>query len=126
MDYLEPSRVAAFLNVTPNTLRAWERRLGFPNLQRSPGSRRHYPHDEAAALKDSLQDGLCISSAVSRACEGMAADTNSLVGALVSYEVARADAAIEAALALRSIERSIEDSCFPASTQSRERTKGAT
>ena len=38
---------------------------------------------------------------------------NSLVGALVSYERERADAAIEAALALRSVERSVEEVLLP-------------
>jgi hypothetical protein len=56
---------------------------------------------------------LSISSAVSRAREGLAADSNSLVGALVSYERERADAAIEAALALRSVERSVEEVLLP-------------
>jgi hypothetical protein len=60
-----------------------------------------------------LQEGLSISSAVSRAREGLAADANSLVGALVSYERERADTAIEAALALRSVERSIEEVLLP-------------
>jgi hypothetical protein len=60
-----------------------------------------------------LQEGLSISSAVSRAREGLAADSNSLVGALVSYERERADAAIEAALALRSVERSVADVLLP-------------
>ena len=53
---------------------------------------------EVAALRDALQEGLSISSAISRAREGLAADANSLVGALASYERERADAAIEAAL----------------------------
>jgi hypothetical protein len=72
-----------------------------------------FTHGEVAALRDALQDGLSISSAVSRAREGLAADSNSLVGALVSYERERADQAIEAALALRSVERSVEEVLLP-------------
>jgi hypothetical protein len=64
-------------------------------------------------LRDALQEGLSISSAVSRAREGLVADTNSLLGALVSYESERADAAIEAALALRSVERSVDEVLLP-------------
>jgi DNA-binding transcriptional MerR regulator len=101
------------LNVSPNTLRAWERRFGFPKPQRSPGKHRLFTHGEVAALRDALQEGLSISSAVSRAREGLAADSNSLVGALVSYERERADSAIEAALALRSVERSVEEVLLP-------------
>ena len=113
MRYLKTSEAAALLNVSPNTLRAWERRFGFPKPQRSPGKHRLFTHGEIAALRDALQEGLSISSAVSRAREGLAADANSLVGALVSYERERADPAIEAALALRSVERSVEEVLLP-------------
>jgi MerR family transcriptional regulator, light-induced transcriptional regulator len=113
MRYLKTSEAAALLNVSPNTLRAWERRFGFPKPQRSPGKHRLFTHGEVAALRDALQEGLSISSAVSRAREGLSADSNSLVGALVSYETDRADAAIEAALALRSVERSVEEVLLP-------------
>ena len=113
MRYLKTSEAAALLNVSPNTLRAWERRFGFPKPQRSPGKHRLFTHGEIAALRDALQEGLSISSAVSRAREGLAADANSLVGALVSYERERADSAIEAALALRSVERSVEEVLLP-------------
>ena len=78
MRYLKTSEAAALLNVSPNTLRAWERRFGFPKPQRSPGKHRLYTHGEIAALRDALQEGLSISSAVSRAREGLVADTNSL------------------------------------------------
>ena len=67
---LKTSEAAALLNVSPNTLRAWERRFGYPRPQRSPGQHRLYTHGEVAALRDALQDGLSISSAVSRAREG--------------------------------------------------------
>jgi DNA-binding transcriptional MerR regulator len=113
MRYLKTSEAATILNVSPNTLRAWERRFGFPKPQRSPGHHRLYTYGEVAALRDALQEGLSISSAVSRAREGLAADTSSLVGALVSYDRERADAAIEAALALRSVERSVLDVVLP-------------
>ena len=113
MRYLKTSEAAALLNVSPNTLRAWERRFGFPKPQRSPGKHRLFTHGEVAALRDALQEGLSISSAISRAREGLAADANSLVGALASYDRERADAAIEAALALRSVERSVEEVLLP-------------
>lgn len=113
MRYLKTSEAAALLNVSPNTLRAWERRFDFPKPQRSPGKHRLFTHGEIAALRDALQEGLSISSAVSRAREGLAADADSLIGALVSYERERADTAIEAALALRSVERSVEEVLLP-------------
>src|SRR4029078_11169678 len=109
----KPSEAAALLNVSPNTLRAWERRFGFPKPQRSPGKHRLFTQREVAALRDAVQEGLSISSAISRAREGLVADTNSLLGALVSYERDRADAAIEAARPLRSVERSVEEVLLP-------------
>src|SRR5881398_2633490 len=121
MRYLKTSEAAALLNVSPNTLRAWERRFGFPKPQRSPGKHRLYTHGEIAALRDALQEGLSISSAISRARESVAADTHVLVGALAAFELDRADAAMEGALALRSVERSVEDVLLPSVAEIAER-----
>lgn len=101
------------LNVSPNTLRAWERRFGYPKPQRSAGRHRLYTHGEVSALRDALQQGLSISSAVSRAREALSTDTHTLVGALAAFELDRADAAMESALALRSVERSVEEVLLP-------------
>src|SRR3989441_11329716 len=111
--FLKTSEAATLLNVSPNTLRAWERRFGYPKPQRSPGKHRLYTHGEIAALREALQEGLSISSAVSRAREALSADTNVLVGALHSFELERADGAMEAALALRSVERSVQEVLLP-------------
>jgi DNA-binding transcriptional MerR regulator len=113
MRYLKTSEAAQLLNVSPNTLRAWERRFDFPKPQRSPGKHRLFTHGEIAALRDALQEGLSISSAVSRAREGLSSDANSLIGALSSFESERADTAIEASLALRSVERSVTEILLP-------------
>jgi DNA-binding transcriptional MerR regulator len=110
---LKTSEAASLLNVSPNTLRAWERRFGYPQPQRTQGKHRLYTHGEVAALRDALQEGLSISSAISRAREALRADTHILVGALNSYELDRADAAMEAALALRSVERTVEEVLLP-------------
>src|SRR3982750_2762737 len=104
---LKTSEAAALLNVSPNTLRAWERRFGYPKPQRSAGRHRLYTHGEVAALRDALQQGMSISSAVSRAREALSTDTHTLVGALSGFELQRADVAMECALALRSVERSV-------------------
>jgi len=113
MRTLKTSEAAALLNVSPNTLRAWERRFDYPKPQRSAGRHRMYTHGEVAALRDALQQGLSISSAVSRAREALSTDTHTLVGALTSFELERADSAMECALALRSVERSVEEVLLP-------------
>src|ERR671930_1255490 len=110
---LKTSEAASVLNVSPNTLRAWERRFGYPKPQRTAGKHRLYTHGEVAALRDALQEGLSISSAISRARESLNSDTSTLVGALQAFELDRADAAMEAALALRSVERSVEEVLLP-------------
>jgi DNA-binding transcriptional MerR regulator len=118
---LKTSEAAALLNVSPNTMHAWERRFGYPKPQRSPGKHRLYTHGEVAALRDALQEGLSISSAISRAREALRADTHILVGSLNSFELDRADAAMEAALALRSVERSVEEVLLPSLVELGER-----
>ncbi len=113
MRTLKTSEAAAVLNVSPNTLRAWERRFGYPKPMRSPGKHRLYTHGEVAALRDALQEGLSISSAISHARESLSVDTSVLVGALQAFELERADAAMEAALALRSVDRSVQQVLLP-------------
>jgi DNA-binding transcriptional MerR regulator len=110
---LKTSEAAALLNVGANTLRAWERRFDYPKPQRTPGGHRVYLHGEVAALRDALRDGLSISSAVSRARESLRGDTHILVGALSAFELERADGAMEAALAMRSVERTVEEVLLP-------------
>lgn len=111
--YLKTSEAAALLNVSPNTLRAWERRFGFPRPQRSEGRHRMFTHGEILALRDALHDGLSISSAISRAREGLVADRDSLLAAFSAFDCARADAAMEGSLALRTVERALEELLLP-------------
>jgi DNA-binding transcriptional MerR regulator len=113
MRYLKTTEAAALLNIGPNTLRTWERRFGFPQARRSPGGHRAFPHGEVAALRAALEEGLSVSSAVARARATLAADTDSLVGALLAYDRESADRAIETSLALRSLERSVEEVMLP-------------
>lgn len=113
MRHLKTTEAAALLDVGPSTLRAWERRYDFPKPYRSAGGHRWYTHGEVVALRDALQGGLSISAAVMRARAGLAADADSLVRALLAYNHDRADRAIETALALRSVEGSVEEVLLP-------------
>src|SRR3954447_131584 len=78
---LKTSEAAAALNVSPNTLRAWERRFAYPKPQRTAGQHRLYTDRDIFALRDALQQGLSISSAVARAREAVSEDTTVLGGA---------------------------------------------
>jgi DNA-binding transcriptional MerR regulator len=114
---LKTSEAASLLNVSANTLRAWESRFDFPKPQRTPGRHRAYMHCEVVALRVALHDGLSVASAVSLARERLAAHDKPLVAALGDYDRDRADAAIEAALGFRSVERSVEEVLLPALEQ---------
>jgi hypothetical protein len=118
---LKTSEAAALLNVSPNTLRSWERRFGFPRPQRSPGRHRLYTRAEIVSLRNALEDGKPISSAVSLANDAIGADSHAIFSALISFKPRWADDAMEASLALRSLERSIEEVLLPALAHVRSR-----
>jgi MerR family transcriptional regulator, light-induced transcriptional regulator len=110
---LKTSEAAALLNVSPNTIRAWERRFGFPRPDRSPGRHRLYVYAELSALHDALQDGLSISSAISIARERLHTGVPPLAQALSQLDEPRADHILETALALGSVECSVEETLLP-------------
>ena len=113
MHCLKTTEAAARLNVTPSTLRAWEHRFGFPMPQRSPGGQRAYAHAEVEALRAALLSGISLASAVTQARAVVATDSTSLARALFAYDRDLADRAMETALALRSVERAVEEVLLP-------------
>jgi DNA-binding transcriptional regulator YiaG len=64
---------AAVLCVSPDTLRAWEQRFGYPHPVSDAAGERRYALAEVIALRDSLQAGLSITAAVQKA-RGVGAD----------------------------------------------------
>ena len=109
MRTLKTSEAAALLAVSASTLRAWERRYGYPQPLRSAGQHRLYTYGEVAALSDALAQGLSIQSAISRVRESLGGDTGTLVAALTRLDVDGADRAMESALVLRSFDSCVED-----------------
>jgi DNA-binding transcriptional MerR regulator len=109
MRTLKTSEAAAILNVSSNTLRAWERRFDYPRPQRSQGGHRLYPYAEIDALRRALCDGLSAESAASRAQDILTSDVRGLISALLSFSRTSADAQMDASLALKPIERSVQD-----------------
>jgi hypothetical protein len=65
---------AAVLCVSPETLRAWEQRFGYPHSVSCAAGQPCYARSEVIALRDSLEAGLSIASAIKAA---RAADTDS-------------------------------------------------
>jgi MerR family transcriptional regulator, light-induced transcriptional regulator len=99
------------LGVSPNTLRSWERRYGFPKPHRSPGGHRQYALTEIESLRLTLAETHNVSSAVTLAQErGDGPSTTSrLAAAFAAFDEDGANRLLEESLALRSCERTIED-----------------
>src|SRR5689334_4418100 len=114
MRTLKTSEAAGLLNVSPNTLLTWERKFGFPRPVRSPGRHRAYAYAEVMALRGALRRGLSITSAVSAVRDGVGADKDALVTSLDEFNLQGADRAMEASLALRSMDRSVTETLLPA------------
>ncbi|MGN6167354.1 MAG: DUF1059 domain-containing protein [Solirubrobacteraceae bacterium] len=64
---LQLDEAAAVLRVSPDTLRAWEQRFGYPHSGSGAAGERRYPQTEVIALRDSLEAGLSIAAAINKA-----------------------------------------------------------
>ena len=58
---------AAVLCVSPDTLRAWEQRFGYPHPVSAGAGEPRYDHGEVIALRDSLEAELSIAAAIDKA-----------------------------------------------------------
>lgn len=99
------------LGVSPNTLRSWERRYGFPQPHRSPGGHRQYALAEIEALRMTMAETHNVSSAISLARtrgEGPSSSAR-LAGAFSSFDEDKSNRLLEESLTLRSLERTIEE-----------------
>lgn len=110
------------LGISPNTLRSWERRYGFPQPHRSGGGHRQYSLAEIVALKLTLVETNNVSSAISLARErGAGPPTSSrLGGAYAAFDEEQANRLLEESLGLRSVERTIEEMLLPGVAAQRE------
>ena len=113
---LRTNAAADLLGVSPNTLRSWERRFGYPSPRRSPGGHRQYELTDLEALRRALADTGDIAAAVQIAQQrgegpGSAAR---LAEAFEAVDEAGADAIMEESIAVRSVERTVEELLLPA------------
>jgi DNA-binding transcriptional MerR regulator len=116
MPGIRTNAAAEVLGVSPNTLRSWERRYGFPQPRRTPGNHRHYELVELQTLRDALAETGNISSAVALARQRQAAPPtdDNLLAAFEGFDEDAADRAIEESLAVRPLERTVEELLLPA------------
>ena len=99
------------LGVSPNTLRSWERRYGFPRPRRSPGGHRQYALGEIESLRVTLAETHNVSSAIALARqrgEGPSSGSR-LAAAFAAFDEDKANGLLEESLALRSVERTVEE-----------------
>jgi DNA-binding transcriptional MerR regulator len=99
------------LGVSPNTLRSWERRFGYPTPERTSGGHRQYKLGEIEALKQAFEETQNVSSAMALARQrGEGPPSSSrLGGALARFDEEKASLLLEESLAVRSVERTIQD-----------------
>jgi hypothetical protein len=112
---IRTNAAAAMLGVSPNTLRSWERRFGFPEPKRTAGGHRQFDLAEIEALRAAFEETQNISSAVSVARErgnGPASPAR-LESAFGRFDEDGANRLIEESLAVRSVERTIEEVLLP-------------
>jgi MerR family transcriptional regulator, light-induced transcriptional regulator len=116
MPGIRTNAAAEVLGVSPNTLRSWERRYGYPRPRRSPGNHRQYELLELQTLRDALTQTGNISSAIelARQRQSAPAASSSLREALESFDEGAADRAMEESMALRPLERTVEELLLPA------------
>lgn len=112
---IRTNAAAEILGVSPNTLRSWERRFGYPEPKRSEGNHRQYNLVELQTLRQALDETGNIGAAIQLARQRQdapAAETG-LVAALKSFDEQAADRAMEESLAIRPVERTIEELLLP-------------
>ncbi|MBV9819264.1 MAG: MerR family DNA-binding transcriptional regulator [Solirubrobacterales bacterium] len=111
MNGIRTNAAAVMLGISPNTLRSWERRYGFPKPHRSAGGHRQYSLTEIEALRLTLAETHNVSSAISLARErGEGPSTPlRLAGAFGAFDEDAANRLLEESLGLRSVERTMEE-----------------
>ncbi|HVL31775.1 MAG TPA: MerR family transcriptional regulator, partial [Solirubrobacteraceae bacterium] len=115
MSVLRTHAAAAMLGVSPNTLRSWERRFGYPTPRRTSGGHRQFDLAEIEALRQAFEETHNVSSAISIARERGSGPSSPvrLRSALRRFEELEADRILEESLAVRSVERTVEEVLLP-------------
>jgi MerR family transcriptional regulator, light-induced transcriptional regulator len=113
---IRTNAAAALLGVSPNTLRSWETRFGYPTPSRTEGGHRQFDLAEIEALRQAHAETKDIASAISlvrERAEGPSTPAR-LCAAFAEFSAEKADRLIEESMAVRSIERTVEHVLLPA------------
>jgi hypothetical protein len=115
MGVIRTNAAAAMLGVSPNTLRSWERRFGFPSPRRTQGGHRQFELVEIEALRTAFEETHNVSSAISIARERGSgpATPQRLRSAFGRFDTDEADRLLEESLSVRSVERTVEEVLLP-------------
>lgn len=127
MSGIRTNAAAVMLGVSPNTLRSWERRFGYPSPGRTSGGHRQYDLSEIESLKQAFEETQNVSSAISLARQRGAGppSSNRLGVALARFDEEKANLLLEESLALRSLERTVQEVLLPAVAERGEDEAGA-
>jgi MerR family transcriptional regulator, light-induced transcriptional regulator len=110
MSVIRTNAAAALLGVSPNALRSWESRFGYPTPRRTEGGHRQFDLAEIESLRQAYTETRDIASAISVARErGEGPSTPArLRAALEAFSEEKADRLMEESMAVRSVERTVE------------------
>jgi DNA-binding transcriptional MerR regulator len=115
MGVIRTNAAAAMLGVSPSTLRSWERRFGFPEPRRSAGGHRLFELAEIEALRSAFEETGNVSSAVALVRDRGAGPSTAarLRSAFARFDEGEVDRVLEESLAVRSVERTVEEVLLP-------------
>src|SRR3954451_7946859 len=115
MGVIRTNAAAAMLGVSPNTLRSWDRRFGFPSPRRTQGGHRQFDLGEIEALRTAFEETHNVSSAFSIARErgSGAGPPQRLRSPFGRFAPDEADRVLEESLSVRSVERTVEEVLLP-------------
>src|SRR3954453_2891637 len=100
MPGIRTNAAAEVLGVSPNTLRSWERRYGYPTPKRTVGNHRNYELVGLQAMRDTRAETGNISPAIALPRQRHAAPANdgSLFAAFENFDETAVHRAIEESL----------------------------
>ncbi len=116
MNVIRTNAAAALLGVSPNALRSWETRFGYPTPTRTEGGHRQFELAEIQALRQAHAETGDIASAISlvrQRAEGPSTPAR-LCAAFAEFSAEKADRLLEESMAMRSLERTVETVLLPA------------